>query len=315
MRNAQNLNHLVNTFLADCAANGKSEDTLQNYRSTLTRFAAWAGNADITAIRTSDIAAFKASLGDVKITTLSFHLEHLKLFFDWAEGMEIISASPVKPFLFPNKKNVAQVRNRPIEEKLTVEEAMKMLTTAKPTWMRNGTFPRNQAICGILITGGMRNQELAALTVADLDFDSGCITVRHGKGDKFRTVPFPKIAQDLVRAYLESGYRPESCTDSDPLFGTVPKTGSGWNRLDRHILSEIVRRTVEAVSGKDKIRSHKLRHAFASVSREMGMAKEDIQECLGHASLDTTEKYLDRLNPEAAPKRMNDMWDTATHTA
>ena len=54
---------------------------------------------------------------------------------------------------------------------LEVEEAMKMLTTAKPTWMRNGTFPRNQAICGILITGGMRNQELAALTVADLDFD------------------------------------------------------------------------------------------------------------------------------------------------
>lgn len=310
------LNALISTFLADCATNGKSADTLQNYRTTLSRFAAWAGtDADVTEFKTADIAAFKASLGDVKVTTLSFHLEHLKLFFDWCEGMEIIPASPVKSFLFPNKKNVSQVRNRPIEEKLTVEEAMKMLTAVKPTWMRNGTFPRNQAICGILITGGLRNQELAALTVADLDFESGCVTVRHGKGDKFRTVPFPKVAQDLVRAYLASGYRPDSCTDSDPLFGTVPKTGDGWNRMDRHILSEIVRRTVEAVSGKDKIRSHKLRHAFASVSREMGMAKEDIQECLGHASLDTTEKYLDRLNPEAAPKRMNDMWDTAIHTA
>lgn len=301
---------LSQTFLADCSANGKSVCTINNYRTTLNRFSAWAGaDTNITTIRTADIAAFKASLGDVKITTLNFHLEHLRIFFDWAVGMEIISASPVKTFLFPNKKNISTVRNRPIEEKLTVEEAVKMLTTSKPTWMRTRTFPRNQAVCAMLITGGFRNQELAAITPADIDFEVGCVTIRHGKGNKFRTVPFPKIAQDLVRAYLASGYRPANLTDWDPLFGTVPKSGIGWTTLDRHALSEIVRRTVESVTDKDKIRSHKLRHAFASVSREMGMSKEDIQECLGHASLDTTERYLDRLNPEAAPKRMNDMWD------
>lgn len=301
---------LAQTYLSDCIANGKSACTITNYRTSLNRFIAWAeADADITTVRTADIASFKASMGDVKITTLNFHLENLRVFFDWAVGMEIIPVSPVKPFLFPNKKNISTVRNRPIEEKLTVEEAVKMLTTAKPTWMRTRTFPRNQAVCAMLITGGFRNQELAALTPADLDFESGCAVISHGKGDKFRTVPFPTVAQNLVRAYLASGYRPAYLTDHDPLFGTVPKSGTGWTVLDRHALSEIVRRTVESVTDKDKIRSHKLRHAFASVSREMGMAKEDIQECLGHASLDTTERYLDRLNPEAAPKRMNDMWD------
>jgi len=304
------LSTLIQTFLADCATNGKSACTLQNYRTSLNKFLAWAGEeTEIDGIRTADIAAFKVSIGDVKITTLNFHLEHLRIFFDWAVGMEIIPVSPVKTFLFPNKKNISTVRNRPIEEKLTVEEAVKMLTTAKPTWMRTRTFPRNQAVCAMLITGGFRNQELAAITPADIDFEVGCVTIRHGKGNKFRTVPFPLIAQSLVRAYLASGYRPSNLTDWDPLFGTVPKSGTGWTVLDRHALSEIVRRTVEAVTDKDKIRSHKLRHAFASVSREMGMAKEDIQECLGHASLDTTERYLDRLNPEAAPKRMSDMWD------
>ena len=310
---ANTLSSLIAAYLSDCAANGKSSCTLQNYRCTLSRFSAFSGeNTEISAIRTADIAAFKTSLGDVKVTTLNLHLEHLRLFFDWAAGMEIIPASPVKQFLFPNKKNISTVRSRPIEEKLTVEEALSMLTSAKPTWMRARTFPRNQAICAMLITGGFRNQELAALRPCDLDFLSGCVTIRHGKGDKFRTVPFPQIAQDLVRAYLASGYRPERLTDTDPLFGTVPKGTDGWTVLDRHVLSEIVRRTVDSVTGKDKIRSHKLRHAFASVARDMGMPKEDIQECLGHASLDTTEKYLDRLNPEAAPKRMNDMWATLT---
>ena len=50
-------------------------------------------------------------------------------------------------------------------------------------------------------------------------------------------------------------------------------------------------------------------HAFASVSREMGVSKEDIQESLGHSSVQTTENYLDRLCPEAAPERINNMWD------
>ena len=157
----------------------------------------------------------------------------------------------------------------------------------------------------------MRNQELAHLRPCDLNYEDGYITIRHGKGDKFRTVPFPVKAQKMIIDYLRSGYRPAALTDQDPLFGTVPKNDpTTWNVLDRHILSEIVRRFVEAVTEKDKIRSHKLRHAFASISREMGMAKEDIQECLGHASLETTERYLDRLNPEAAPGRMNAMWDT-----
>ena len=310
------INTLINSFLADCSANGKSACTLQNYRTTLSRFVKFTGQgADISEILTADIAAFKSSLGDVKVTTLTLHLEHLKLFFDWCTGMDLIPASPVKPFLFPNKKNITAVKNRPIEEKLTVEESLRILNASRPACFREATFPRNKALTALFITGGMRNRELAHIRPCDLDFSSGSITILHGKGDKFRSVPFPPIAQEMVRDYIASGYRPASMTDTDPLFVTVPKSGIGWNILDRHILSEIVRRTVDGITGKDKIRSHKLRHAFASVSREMGMSKEDIQECLGHASLDTTERYLDRLNPEAAPKRMNDMWDRLASTA
>lgn len=317
MPSTNTVSALTKVFLGDCATNGKSACTLQNYRSTLERFSGFIGeNTNVSEIRTADIAAFKASLGDVKITTISLHLEHVKLFFGWCVGMEIIPSSPVKDFLFPNKKNIAAVRNRPIEEKITVEESLRILSASRPAGFLTTTFPRNKALTALFITGGMRNQELAHICPCDLDYSSGTITICHGKGDKYRSVPFPAIAQSLVRDYLASGYRPASMTDTDPLFVTVPKNGEGWNIIDRHMLSDIVRRTVEGIIGKDKIRSHKLRHAFASVSREMGMSKEDIQECLGHASLDTTERYLDRLNPEAAPKRMNDMWDAAvSHTA
>lgn len=307
----------VESFLRNLAADGKSECSISSYKGSLNRFAALAGeDTDIREIRPLEIDAFKTSLGQVKVTTLTLRLEHIKLFFDWARDMEFVDQNPVKHGMFPSKKNVTAVRNRPIEEKLTVEEALAILDAPRPLNFPAATYPRNKAIAALFITGGMRNQELAHLRPCDLNFQAGYITIRHGKGDKFRTTSFPAKAQKIVLDYLHSGYRLESLTDMDPLFGTIPKNDPAtWNTLDRHILSEIVRRFVEAVTEKDKIRSHKLRHAFASVSREMGMSKEDIQECLGHASLDTTEKYLDRLNPEAAPKRMNDMWDTAAHTA
>lgn len=299
------------SFLRNLAADGKSDASITSYKGTLVRFSSLIGpESDIEAVRPVDIDAFKTSLGNVKVTTMTLRLEHLKLFFDWAVDMEFRTSNPVKHGMFPSKKNVTSVKNRPIEEKLTVEEALAILDAPRPLNFPEATFPRNKAITALFITGGMRNQELAHLRPCDLNFGTGCIMIQHGKGDKFRTVPFPAKAQKMVLDYLRSGYRPEGLTDTDYLFGTTPKGDRNtWNILDRHILSEIVRRFVEAVTEKDKIRSHKLRHAFASISREMGMAKEDIQECLGHASLETTEKYLDRLNPEAAPNRMNAMWD------
>lgn len=306
------IKNAVESFLRNLEMDGKSECSIASYKGTLTRFVALVGEEEnLEAIQPLDVDAFKTSLGPVKVTTITLRLEHVKLFFDWAVDMEYLTKNPVKAGMFPNKKNVMSVKNRPIEEKLTVEEALAILDAPRPLNFPAATFPRNKAITALFITGGMRNQELAHLRPCDLNYEDGYITIRHGKGDKFRTVPFPVKAQKMIIDYLRSGYRPAALTDQDPLFGTIPKNAPGtWNVLDRHILSEIVRRFVEAVTEKDKIRSHKLRHAFASVSREMGMAKEDIQECLGHASLETTERYLDRLNPEAAPNRMNAMWDS-----
>ena len=305
----------ISQFLDNLRADGKSQATVSSYASTLTRFADQIGAENpVGTIRTQDISAFKASLGAVKPTTLWLRLEHLKLFFDWLHAIEAVQTNPVKAALFPNKKNVAQVRNRPISEKLLPDEALSVISAVRPAHYAEKTFIRDKAIAVLIITCGMRNSELADLTPADLDFAGNSIAINHGKGNKFRNVPFPLPAQKIVKDYMRCGYRPAGMTDADYLFGTTPD-GEIWNRLDRHILSEIVRRFIEAVTGKDKIRSHKLRHAFASVSREMGMTKEDIQECLGHASLDTTERYLDRLDPEAAPRRMNDAWNQFTGAA
>ncbi len=60
----------------------------------------------------------------------------------------------------------------------------------------------------LLLQAGLRSDEVRSLTPADLDFENGAITVRHGKGDKRRTVPFPATARAAMQDYLNSGYAP-----------------------------------------------------------------------------------------------------------
>jgi integrase len=48
---------------------------------------------------------------------------------------------------------------------------------------------RNRALVSVLLLGGVRRSEAAALRWQDVDFENGIVTVRHGKGDTSREVP------------------------------------------------------------------------------------------------------------------------------
>lgn len=51
----------------------------------------------------------------------------------------------------------------------------------------------------MLLYAGLRRSEAVALKWADIDFEAGLLTVRHGKGNKERTIGF---ASDKAREYL-----------------------------------------------------------------------------------------------------------------
>ena len=79
------------------------------------------------------------------------------------------------------------------------------------------TDSRRLAMLLLAATTGLRRGELAALDLEDLDWDRGRISIRAGKGQRSRAIPFMLEVQEAVRRYL--AHR----TDADPALWVTEK--------------------------------------------------------------------------------------------
>jgi integrase len=169
---------------------------------------------------------------------------------------------------------------------LSLRQAQALLSAPDATTVRG---LRDRAIIAVLLGCGLRRSEVAALTFAHVQQRDGrwCIVDLVGKHGRVRTVPVPawtKVAIDgwtsvasLVDGYL---FRPVNRAD---------RPGEG--RLGEKVVWQMLRQYAEA-SGIPGIAPHDARRTCAKLCRAAGGELEQIQLLLGHASVQTTERYL-----------------------
>ena len=304
------INEYSALYLDDLKASGASCVSIDNYRRTIASYGTFCANKEQNPILPATIAAYKLHLAEdrhCKLVTIQYHLNVLRQFFSFcADTLRVISENPVLDTLDVSKKKLANER-KPYGDKLLSEQEIKALvSSSRPSGMHNAQFLRNRAIVLTLVLTGLRNAELLALTPRDIRFGrDGFITVRAGKGDKYRTVPFPNQAQLTVLDYLRTD-RPHGLSADDPLFGVGDKK-QDWKPLDRFSLSTMVKRYVEHATGHKGERSHSMRHAYASNLLSHGIPVQDLQHSLGHSSLRTTERYAQLLDPKRSTAQINDL--------
>ncbi len=144
---------------------------------------------------------------------------------------------------------------------------------------------RQRAVRGLmvktLVLTGCRVSEFCALEVPDFNYDDKTITVRRGKGDKDRTVPIlPALADELV---VYCGHR-----TAGPLF----RTREG-NAFSPRRVQQIVKELAAGAGLEKRVYPHLMRHTVAQHLLEGGMALEQVQKFLGHASITTTQIYAE----------------------
>lgn len=170
---------------------------------------------------------------------------------------------------------------------LTLQQAEKLLAFPDATTLRG---KRDRALLSVLIGCGLRREEAANLKLEHIQLrDARWVIVDLvGKGNRVRSVPMPawcKVAIDeWDQAIVEFiGYR---------LFCPVDKGGhvAGRNMTPQSIYM-CVKRLCEA-SGLGNISPHDLRRTFAKLAHKGRAQLEQIQLSLGHASIQTTERYL-----------------------
>jgi len=148
---------------------------------------------------------------------------------------------------------------------------------------------RDRAIIAVLLGCGLRRSEVAALTMGHVQQRDGrwCIVDLFGKYGRVRTEPMPvwvKVAIDAwtIRVGVTDGYVFRPVNRADQVQGAV---------LSEKVVWQMLRPYAEA-AGVPGIAPHDCRRTAAKLCRAAGGELEQIQLLLGHASVQTTERYL-----------------------
>lgn len=146
---------------------------------------------------------------------------------------------------------------------------------------------RNAAILELLYATGMRVGELISINVQDMDFENHTVKVT-GKGNKQRVVPFGVPAANACKEWIEHGRSAlleKHAETSQALF-----LGARAKRIDQRIVRSIVHAAAAAANVPD-VAPHALRHSAATHMLNGGADLREVQELLGHSSLNTTQRY------------------------
>ncbi len=170
--------------------------------------------------------------------------------------------------------------------RLSLKQAQALLSALDITTLKG---LRDRAIIAVLLGCGLRRSEVAALTMGHVEQRDGrwCIIDLLGKHVRVRTVPMPtwvKVAIDawMVPAGVAYGHVFRPVVRGDKINGERPSEKVVWRLL----------RPYAATAGVPGIAPHDLRRATAKLCRAAGGELEQIQLLLGHASVQTTERYL-----------------------
>ena len=262
---------IVQLYCAALAVENKAKGTIADYYRILSAFLTTV-RKPFQAITTNDIRVYMFSRQQQRNLKKS-SLEHLRVvinaFFQWLVDEEYLARNPAR-------------RIQPIKVPRSSRQAIPALDLE---YLRQACrTPREKALIDFLYASGCRVSECAALELSDINWATRAVTVRHGKGDKFRVTYFNAEAEVSLRAYLDARKGSSAalfCASRAP-YGHISR--ESLETEVRHIRARADQLTVT-------VTPHVLRHTFATSAINNGAPVQHVQQLLGHASLDTTMIY------------------------
>jgi len=169
---------------------------------------------------------------------------------------------------------------------LTVDQTRRLLRAAE-RGAQPGTAGgvRDRAIVIVLLFTALRIAELAALNTSDVAISArkGLVTVRRGKGDRYRQVPLNAEARDTLDAWLDKrNALPGS--DGPALFLSLK-----GQRLSARAIDLAVRHLGQEADVETS--AHTLRHTCLTRLVRAGNDIVLVAELAGHSRLETTRRY------------------------
>ena len=184
---------------------------------------------------------------------------------------------------------------------LTVAQCSQVLGLAAGLSLR---AKRDYAMLAVLFGCGLRRSELVGLQLDEVQMRQGhwAIVDLIGKGGHIRTVPIPVWVKTALDEWIA-----QAGITQGRIFRAVGRAGKVWgNGVSQNVVWYVVKTCCER-AGLQHIAPHDLRRTCAKLCHSSGGELEQIQFLLGHASVQTTERYLGCKQNLGHP--VNDLFD------
>ncbi len=258
-----------------------ADNTVQAYGRDIKRLMSWLSGRPVNRLRLADLSEFVASLQNEKLApaSISRTIVATRMFFKYLQLEGIVQDNP-------SELLSTQRMWQRIPKAITPAAVERFLAAPRKFDIY---WQRDRAILELLYATGCRVSEVSTLLSANAHLAEGYCLVE-GKGSKQRMVPVGQNAVEAIQLY-QSDLRPRLLTGRDPErtpWLILSRTG---RRLRREAIWELVKRYALRADIDPAVSPHTLRHSFATHMLAGGADLRQIQELLGHASIQTTQIY------------------------
>lgn len=299
----ESLGVLIEDFLTARATRKPSPHTLAAYRRDLYAVATLIADGDATPLPLDELSITDLSPRVLRAAFARFAAPRAPAsvhrawstwnsFFTFLVADQVVAGNPMPAV---GRPRALLPQPKPLRGEDTPE--VLLASVARDDGRQRDPWPeRDVAVLAVALCAGLRLSELLALRVGSLTGRPGERRVEvTGKGGRPRVVPIEADLDRVVADYLDSRHR---------RFGARSVRPDSALLVDRHGeplrrggLQYLVESCYRRAGIGDRVprgaRLHALRHTFATRLAEDGASAAEIMRLLGHASLASSQTYIE----------------------
>lgn len=276
-----------------------SQGTIANYMRDCEEFIAFCGHTPETfrpeIATASDLRGWMSELSDqkrkvckgkrcmeeatYKSSSINTKIASVRSFYAWLRFADKIAKNPMQ--------DVGRMKTpSSLPTYIPEERMMGLLEELLARGVSDDYEVRRNALMVLLFyCTGLRLSEVTSLTLDSFSFDMQEVRVV-GKGQKERIVPIVSPLRSTLKDFLKFSSDKICNYSQKSLFLT-----SEGEPMSRYQIERAVQKVLGEWGIEGKHSPHVLRHTFATLLLERGADIREIQELLGHSSLQTTQVY------------------------
>ena len=260
-----------------------ADNSKRNYAKALDHLFAFAAGRPLTR---ELLLEWRASMEKLSPSTVNIRLSAMRSLVAEARRGGMLSSEDAAALI--DIPNIKQAGTR-LGNWLTREQAKELLAVPDRSTLKG---KRDYVILALLVGCALRRTELAELEVETIQQREGrwVLADLEGKGRRIRTVAVPIWVKNGIDAWTSAAGVKDGRLLRPILKGGKVRKVKGESLSDWAVWS-VVEQSAKQI-GIERFGAHDLRRTCAKLCRKNGGDLEQIKFLLGHASIQTTERYL-----------------------